>query len=57
MRTATTELTEWNDNVVYQLLEKVTVMENFKIKVTFRDGREVEQIIDQPKQRKCKKQA
>ena len=46
------QITEWDENTVYQLLEKVTVMEGFKIRVTFRNGQEIEQSIDQPKRRK-----
>ena len=52
MKTISAELTEWDDDVVHQLLEKVTVLEGFKIKVTFRNGQETEQIVDQPKRRK-----
>ena len=47
-----TQITEWDENTVYQLLEKVTVLEGFKIRVTFRNGQEIEQSIDQPKRRK-----
>ena len=46
------QITEWDEKTVYQLLEKVTVMEGFKIRVTFRNGHEIEQSIDQPKRRK-----
>lgn len=46
------QITEWDEKTVYQLLEKVTVMEGFKIRVTFRNGQEIEQSIDQPKRRK-----
>ena len=46
------QITEWDENTVYQLLEKVTVMEGFKIRVTFRNGQDIEQSIDQPKRRK-----
>lgn len=53
MRTAKAELTEWNDDVMYQLLEKVTVLDGFQIRVTFRNGQEMERTIDQPKRRKC----
>ena len=41
------ELTEWDQSVVYQLVEKVTVLAKDKIRVTFRDGAEVEQEIEQ----------
>ena len=46
------QITEWDENTIYQLLEKVTVLEGLKIKVTFRNGQEIEQTIDQPKRRK-----
>ena len=36
---------------VHQLLEKVTVLSREKIQVTFRDGREIEQVVNQPKRR------
>ena len=38
--------------MVYQMLEKVTVLTDNRIKVTFRNGVEVEQAVDQPKRRK-----
>lgn len=38
--------------IIHQLLEKVTVLSREKIRVTFRDGREVEQAVDQPKRRR-----
>ena len=41
------ELTEWDQSVVYQLVEKVTVLAKDRIRVTFRDGAEVEQEIEQ----------
>ena len=46
------ELTEGDEEVVHQLLEKVTVLSREKIRVTFRDGREIEQYVAQPKRRK-----
>ena len=46
------ELTEWDEEVVHQLLEKVTVLTRESIRVTFRDGREIEQYVAQPKRRK-----
>ena len=45
-------ITEWDDGVVYQMLEKVTVLADNRIKVTFRNGVEIEQTVDQPKRRK-----
>ena len=46
------ELTEWDDNVVYQMLEKVTVLSREMIRVTLRNGMEIEQAVEQPKRRK-----
>lgn len=46
------ELTQWNDNVVYQMLEKVTVLSREMIRVTLRNGMEIEQTVEQPKRRK-----
>ena len=45
------ELTEWDEGIIHQLLEKVTVLSREKIRVTFRDGREIEQAVNQPKRR------
>ena len=52
LKTASSELTEWDDNVVYQLLEKVTVLSRERIRVTLRDGLEIEQAVEQPKRTK-----
>ena len=52
MNTLPSELTEWDDNIVYQMLEKVSVLSREKIRVTFRGGTEIEQTVDQPKRRK-----
>ena len=52
MEHMTAELTEWDEEVIHQLLEKVTVLSREKIRVTFRDGREIEQYVAQPKRRK-----
>ena len=46
------ELTEWDDNMVYQMLEKVTVLSREMIRVTLRNGMEIEQTVEQPKRRK-----
>ncbi len=46
------ELTQWDDNVVYQMLEKVTVLSRETIRVTLRNGMEIEQTVEQPKRRK-----
>lgn len=46
------DLTEWDDNVVYQMLEKVTVLSREMIRVTLRNGVEIEQTVEQPKRRK-----
>ena len=48
----TAAMTEWDEEVIHQLLEKVTVLSREKIRVTFRDGREIEQYVAQPKRRK-----
>lgn len=52
MTAVTMGITEWDDGVVYQMLEKVTVLAGNRIKVTFRNGVEIEQTVDQPKRRK-----
>ena len=52
LKTASSELTEWDDNVIYQLLEKVTVLSRERIRVTLRDGLEIEQAVEQPKRTK-----
>ena len=52
MTAATVGVTEWDDGVVYQMLEKVTVLAGNRIKVTFRNGVEIEEAVDQPKRRK-----
>ena len=52
MTAVTMGITEWDDGVVYQILEKVTVLAGNRIKVTFRNGVEIEQTVDQPKRRK-----
>ena len=36
---------------MYQLLEKVTVLSRVRIRVTLRDGQEIEQAVNQPKRR------
>ena len=46
------ELTQWDDNVVYQMLEKVTVLSREIIRVTLRNGVEIEQAVEQPNRRK-----
>ena len=38
--------------MIYQLLEKVTVLSREHIRVTLRDGLEIEQAVEQPKRRK-----
>ena len=52
MTAVTMGITEWDDGVVYQMLEKVTVLAGNRIKVTFRNDVEIEQVVDQPKRRK-----
>ena len=46
------ELTQWDDNVVYQMLEKVTVLSREMIRFTLRNGMEIEQAVEQPRRRK-----
>ena len=46
------ELTQCDDNVVYQMLEKVTVLSREMIRVTLRNGMEIEQAVEQPRRRK-----
>ena len=48
----TAAMTEWDEEVIHQLLEKVTVLSREEIRVTFRDGRKIEQYVAQPKRRK-----
>ena len=43
---ASAEITEWKEDVIYQLLEKVTVLDEARIKVTFRSGVEIEQALE-----------
>ena len=52
MEHMTAAMTEWDEEVIHQLVEKVTVLSREKIRVTFRDGREIEQYVAQPKRRK-----
>ena len=52
MEHMTAALTEWDEEVIHQLLEKVTVLSREKLRVIFRDGREIEQYVAQPKRRK-----
>ena len=40
------------DGTIYQLLEKVTVLSRECVRVTLRDGLEIEQAVEQPKRRK-----
>ena len=42
-------ITEWKEEVLYQLLEKVTVLDEARIKVTFRRGVEIEQVLEKEK--------
>ena len=52
MEGMTAELTEWDEEVIHQLLEKVTVLSRECIRVTFRDGQDIEQYVAQPTRRK-----
>ena len=52
LKSTSNKLTEWDDGTIYQLLEKVTVLSRERIRVTLRDGLEIEQAVEQPKRRK-----
>ena len=52
LKSTSNRLTEWDDGTIYQLLEKVTVLSRERIRVTLRDGLEIEQVVEQPKRRK-----
>ena len=51
LKSTSNKLTDWDDGTIYQLLEKVTVLSRERIRVTLRDGLEIEQTVDQPKRR------
>lgn len=52
LKSTSNRLTEWDNGTIYQLLEKVTVLSRERIRVTLRDGLEIEQAVEQPKRRK-----
>ena len=52
LKSTSNRLTDWDDGTIYQLLEKVTVLSRERIRVTLRDGLEIEQAVEQPKRRK-----
>ena len=52
LKSTSNKLTDWDDGTIYQLLEKVTVLSRERIRVTLRDGLEIEQAVEQPKRRK-----
>ena len=52
LKSTSNRLTEWDDGAIYQLLEKVTVLSRERVRVTLRDGLEIEQAVEQPKRRK-----
>ena len=52
LESTSNKLTDWDDGTIYQLLEKVTVLSRERIRVTLRDGLEIEQAVEQPKRRK-----
>ena len=52
LKSTSNRLTEWDDGTIYQLLEKVTVLSRERVRVTLRDGLEIEQAVEQPKRRK-----
>ena len=52
LKSTSNRLTDWDDGTIYQLLEKITVLSRERIRVTLRDGLEIEQAVEQPKRRK-----
>ena len=52
LESTSNRLTDWDDSTIYQMLEKVTVLSRERIRVTLRDGLEIEQAVEQPKRRK-----
>ena len=52
LKSTSNKLTDWDDGTIYQLLEKVTVLSRECVRVTLRDGLEIEQAVEQPKRRK-----
>ena len=52
LKSTSNKLTDWDDGTIYQLLEKVTVLSRERVRVTLRDGLEIEQAVEQPKRRK-----
>ena len=52
LKSTSNKLTDWDDGTIYQMLEKVTVLSRERIRVTLRDGLEIEQAVEQPKRRK-----
>ena len=52
LKSTSNKLTDWDDSTIYQMLEKVTVLSRERIRVTLRDGLEIEQAVEQPKRRK-----
>lgn len=45
MEAAPTEVTEWNESIVHQLVEEIKVLSKDEIKVTFRNGTQITQTI------------
>lgn len=41
-----TEMTDWDERLIYQLLERVMALSQSRIRVTFQDGSEVESDIE-----------
>ena len=52
LKSTSNKLTDWDDGTIYQMLEKVTVLSRECVRVTLRDGLEIEQAVEQPKRRK-----
>ena len=45
MESTPAEITEWNENIIHQLVEEVTVLDKDRLLVRFKGGAEVEQSL------------
>ena len=45
MESAPAEITEWNENIIHQLVEEVKVLDKDRLLVRFKGGTEVEQTL------------
>ena len=57
LRDISEEITEWDEGVIHQILEKVTILSRDRIRVTFRGGAEVEQELKQVKRMRYRRGA